>query len=128
MINLLLVGAGGAAGAMARYLTGLGYGRLFGPSQPYLATAFINVLGSLLMGVLVATLALKVSEAGVRLRLLLAVGVLGGFTTFSSFSLEAVLMMERRAYGAVAGYIIGSVLFSILGLMFGLMLVRKAFA
>jgi CrcB protein len=128
MINLLLVGVGGATGAMARYLTGLGYGRFVGPSQPYLATAFINVLGSFLMGVLVATLALKVSEAGMRWRLLLAVGVLGGFTTFSSFSLEAVMMLERKAYGAMVGYVFGSVVFSILGLMLGLMVVRKAFA
>ncbi|HTK35150.1 MAG TPA: fluoride efflux transporter CrcB [Caulobacteraceae bacterium] len=128
MINLLLVGVGGATGAMARYLTGVGYGRLFGPGQPYLATAFINVLGSLLMGVLVGVLALKVSEAGMRWRLLLAVGVLGGFTTFSSFSLEAVLMLERRAYGAMAAYILGSVVFSILGLMLGLLAVRKVFS
>lgn len=128
MMNLVFVGAGGAAGAMARYLTGLGYGRLFGPSQPYLATLVVNVTGGLLMGLLVGTLALKVSEGGERWRLLLGVGVLGGFTTFSAFALEAVAMLERRAYGAFAGYVTGSVAFSLLALMLGLWIARRMFA
>ena len=128
MMQIVLVGAGGAAGAVARYLTGVGYGRLFGPAQPYLATLIVNVAGGLLMGLLVGLLALKVSEGGERWRLLLGVGVLGGFTTFSSFALEAVSMMERRAYGAMAGYIVGSVTLSILALMLGLVIARRAFA
>ena len=128
MIKLLLVGAGGASGAIARYLTGLAYMRLFGSSRPYLATAFINVTGGLLMGLLVGLLALKVAEGGERWRLLLGVGVLGGYTTFSSFSLEAVMLMERREYGAMSVYVIGSVLLSLLSLMFGLFVARRAFA
>ena len=128
MIKLLLVGAGGASGAIARYLAGLAYMRLFGPSRPYLATAFINVTGGLLMGLLVGLLALKVAEGGERWRLLLGVGVLGGYTTFSTFSLEAVMLMERREYGAMSAYVIGSVLLSILALMFGLFLARRVFA
>ena len=128
MINLLLVGLGGATGALARYLTGVGYGRLFGPNQPYLATAFINVLGGLLMGLLVGLLALRVTEHGMRLRLLLGVGVLGGFTTFSSFSLETVSMIERRAYGVAATYVVGSAVFSILAVMLGMAVARKVFA
>jgi CrcB protein len=127
MINLLLVGAGGATGAIARYLTGVAYGRLFGLERPYLATAFINVLGGLLMGLLVGLLATRLSEHGMRLRLLLAVGVLGGFTTFSSFSLEAVMLMERREYMTSAAYVLGSVTLSILALVVGLYVGRKAF-
>jgi CrcB protein len=128
MNNLLLVGAGGAAGAMARYLTGVAYGRTFGPNQPYLATFAVNVLGGLMMGLLIGYLAFKGGVGSERLRLLLGVGVLGGYTTFSSFSLEAMLMIERRAYGALAGYVAGSVVFSILALALGLMLARKVFS
>ena len=128
MINLLLVGLGVGAGAIARYLTGVGYGRLFGPNQPYLATLFINVLGGLLMGVLTGLLALKISEHGMRVRLLFGVGVLGGFTTFSTFSLEAVQMIERRDYGVAAAYVIGSAVLSILAVMIGLLAMRRLFA
>jgi CrcB protein len=128
MINLALVGAGGALGAMARYLTGQGYLRLFGPAHPYLATLFVNVVGGLLMGLLVGVLALRISEGGDRLRLLLGVGVLGGFTTFSAFALEAVAMLERRSYGAFFGYVTTSVVFSIAALGLGLLLVRRGFA
>jgi len=128
MINLLLVGAGGAVGAIARYLTGIGYGRLVGLNKPWLATLTVNIFGGFLMGVLVGVLALRVSEGGERLRLLLAVGVLGGYTTFSSYSLDAVMMIERKDYGGAAAYIGGSVVFSILGLMSGLALARKVLA
>ena len=128
MIKLLLVGAGGASGAMARYRVGIGYMRLFGPSRPYVATAIINVTGGLLMGLLVGLLALKLSEGGDRWRLLLGVGVLGGYTTFSSFALEAVMLMERREYGAMSAYILGSVTLSILAVMLGLAVVRRVFA
>jgi len=128
MINLLLVGAGGAVGAMARYLTGVGYGRLLGFGRPWLATLTVNILGGVLMGLLVGLLALRISEGGERLRLLLAVGVLGGFTTFSSYALDAVAMIERKAYAAAAAYVVGSVVFAILGLMAGLLVARKAFA
>jgi CrcB protein len=128
MINLLLVGLGGGAGAMARYLTGVGYGRLFGPARPWLATAFINISGGLLMGILTGLLALKISEHGMRARLLLGVGVLGGYTTFSTFSLEAVLMIERRQYGLALAYVVGSAMLSILAVVAGLALMRRLFA
>lgn len=127
MINLALVGAGGALGAMARYLAGQTFLRLFGPAQPYLATLIVNVTGGLLMGLLVGLLALKLNDAE-RWRLLLGVGVLGGFTTFSAFALEAVGMLERRAYGAMAAYVTGSVVLSILALMLGLILARRVFS
>jgi len=127
MMNLALVGAGGAVGAMARYLTGQTFVRIFGPGQPYLATLIVNVSGGLLMGLLVGLLAFRVDDAE-RWRLLLAVGVLGGFTTFSAFALEAVAMLERRAYGAMAAYVTGSVVLSILALMLGLVLARRVFS
>jgi len=123
MINLVLVGAGGAAGAVARYLTGALWMRAAGPGQPYIATLICNVVGGLLMGLLVGALA-KVGGSE-RARLLLAVGVLGGYTTFSSFTLEAVMMLERRAYGTFAAYVVGSVVLCLVALIAGLMLMRK---
>lgn len=79
------------------------------------------------MGFLAGWLALKVS-GGENLRLFLGVGLLGGFTTFSAFSLDAVLMYERKLYGLMMGYIGGSVVLSITALMMGLMIARKVFA
>ncbi len=124
-MNILIVFAGGGFGAVCRYLFGTGFVRLFGPSQPYLATFLINVLGSLLMGLLIGVLA---RSAGVsdRWRLLLGVGVLGGFTTFSSYSLEAVMMIERKAYALAGAYMVGSVVLGVLGLMAGLTVMRRA--
>jgi CrcB protein len=127
-MNLLAVFLGGGVGAVLRYLMGVGYIRLAGPSQPYMATAIINVLGGLAMGALVAWLALRGSANAERWRLLLGVGVLGGFTTFSSFSLETVSMLQRKAYGVAACYVAGSVVLSILALMLGLVLARRALA
>jgi len=79
------------------------------------------------MGVLVAWLAGRASGDS-AMRLFLGVGLLGGFTTFSAFSLDAVLMLEKKAYGPFMAYVGGSVALSILALMFGLMLARKIFA
>ncbi len=131
MINLLLVFFGGGTGAICRYLGGVGFVRLFGPRYGYLATLSINVLGGLLMGLLVGGLAFAATRGvaiGDRTRLLLGVGVLGGFTTFSSFSLEAVLLIERKTYAVAAAYVVGSVVLSLLAVMVGLMLMRKAMA
>ena len=89
-----------------------------------MATAIINVTGSLIMGLLIGYLA-RLSGVSDRWRLLLGVGVLGGYTTFSSFSLEAVMMMERKAYGVAAAYIAGSALLGVLGLVLGLSLMRR---
>jgi CrcB protein len=118
----LAVAAGGALGAVARHLTGLAALRLFGPHFPW-GTLTVNVLGSFLMGILVGVLALR-GEASPLLRAFLAVGVLGGFTTFSSFSLDAVTLIERRAYLAALGYVLASLLLSIGALFGGLRLVR----
>jgi CrcB protein len=127
MINLALVGAGGAAGAIARYLTNIGVSRIV-PDQAYWATLTVNIVGGLLMGLLVGLLALKVSEGADRWRLLLGVGVLGGFTTFSAFSLDAVHMLQRRSYGEFLLYVSASVALSILALMLGLLIARRVFA
>ena len=124
-MNIVLVFFGGGLGAVLRYLVGVGWLRLSGPSQPYLATAIINVTGSLLMGLLIGALARTTGGGNERWRLLCGVGVLGGYTTFSSFSLEAVMMIERKAYGVAAAYICGSVVFGVLGLILGLMIMRR---
>ena len=128
MMQIALVGAGGAVGSIARYLTGIGVGRLFPSSPTWTGTFLVNVLGGLLMGLLVGTLALKVSEGGERWRLLFGVGVLGGFTTFSTFSLDAVGLLQRRDEMSLAVYVAGSVMLSIFALMLGLFIARKVFS
>jgi len=123
MVELLLVAAGGAFGSVMRLLAGRGFVRAFGPQHPWGATFLVNVVGGLLMGLLIGVLAR--TGGSDKVRLLLGVGMLGGFTTFSSFALEAVMMIERKAYALAAGYIAGSAALSILGLMAGLLLIRK---
>ncbi len=127
MDKVLLVALGGATGAVARYGLGVQALRLFGSGWPY-GTFIANLLGGLLMGLLAGILAFKGEADQEKLRLLLGVGVLGGFTTFSAFSLETALMIERRAYGTAAGYAGASVLLSITALFVGLIVARRVFA
>lgn len=127
MDKVLLVAVGGAAGAVARYALGVQAMRLWGSAWPY-GTFLANILGGLLMGLLVGFLAQRGGADQERLRLLLGVGVLGGFTTFSAFSLETALMIERRTYGQAFGYATASVVLSVTALFLGLILARKAFA
>ena len=127
MDKLLLVAAGGAIGAVARYLTGTWTLRLVGAGWPW-GTLAVNVLGGLAMGVLVGVLALRGGAEQERWRLLLGVGVLGGFTTFSAFSLEVALMIERREWLSAFAYSTLSVVASVAALFAGLMLVRKLVA
>ena len=124
MNGLLYVALGGALGASGRHLLGGLALRMFGPGYPY-GTLVANLLGGLLMGLLVGWLMVKGGSE--TLRLFLAVGVLGGFTTFSAFSLDTMRMIETRAYGAALGYISASVVFSILALFIGLIIARKVF-
>ncbi|MCR5875395.1 fluoride efflux transporter CrcB [Phenylobacterium sp. J426] len=126
MQALLLVGAGGAAGAVARYLLGAQTLRLFGSAWPA-GTLAANVLGGFLMGMLAGVLAYR-GPGGETWRLLLGVGVLGGFTTFSAYSLEVALMIERRAFGQAFAYGLGSCVLSVAALFAGLMLARRVFA
>ena len=125
MSSLLYVAFGGAIGASLRYVLGLAALRSLGPDYPY-GTMAANVLGGFLMGVLAGWLAFKVS-GGENLKLFLGVGLLGGFTTFSAFSLDAMNMLEKKAYSHFIGYTVGSVVLSIGALMIGLMIARKVF-
>lgn len=127
MDKVLLVAVGGAAGAVARYGLGIQALRWFGPGWPH-GTFIANIAGGLLMGLLAGVLAFKGEADQEKLRLLLGVGVLGGFTTFSAFSLETALMIERRAYGPAAGYALASVVLSVAALFVGLVLARRVFA
>lgn len=108
-MNILLIGLGGAIGAMLRYLGAGMVGRWLGPGFPW-GTAFVNVLGSFIMGV-VAVMLIERSGASPRLAGFLMTGVLGGFTTFSAFSLDAMRLIEAGRMGAAAGYVFGSVVF-----------------
>ncbi len=127
MTRFLIVAAGGGLGAVARYGVGVWAQRLFPTSQWPWATLTVNVVGGLLMGLLAGWLALRGGVQGESLRLFAAVGVLGGFTTFSAFSLEAALMIERRQLAMAGVYVSASVVLSIAALFIGLMVARRAF-
>jgi len=126
MERWLLVFLGGGAGAIARYGLGVVLSRPQG-HWPW-STFAANVAGGLLMGVLVSVLAHKGGADQDRWRLLLGVGVLGGFTTFSAFSLETALMIERKAFGQAAAYTVASVVLSVAALFAGMLLARRVFA
>jgi CrcB protein len=127
MGNVLLVALGGGVGAVARYGLGVWAVRIFGHFWP-VGTLAANVIGGALMGLLVGFLAHRGGEEQESLRLLLGVGLLGGFTTFSAFSLETVLMIQQRDWGQAAVYVAASVGLSIAALMAGAMLARRLFA
>jgi len=119
---LVFIAAGGALGAMARYLAISGVGALVGMAFPY-GTIVVNILGSFILGALVEVMALVWSPSQ-EIRALMVVGVLGAFTTFSTFSLDVILQIERGHLVAAALYILSSVTFSVLGLFAGLRLMR----
>ncbi|HYD98422.1 MAG TPA: CrcB family protein [Alphaproteobacteria bacterium] len=119
MSALLAVALGGAIGAAGRHLCVLWFG---GAGFPW-AVLGVNVAGSFAMGVLAALLARLAAPAG--LQLFLATGILGGFTTFSAFSLDAVRMLELGELLPASGYILGSVALSIAALYLGLQAVRS---
>ncbi|NJC34704.1 CrcB protein [Sphingomonas jejuensis] len=123
MQPLFLVAAGGAIGAAARYGVGTAALRLFGPGFPW-GTLAVNLAGGLAMGLVAG--AIPADARGTALRLFLAVGVLGGFTTFSAFSLEVVAMLERGAIGPALAYVGASVLGAVVLLWIGLHAVRVA--
>lgn len=123
MQAILLVGAGGALGALARYGAGIVFARAGWIAFPW-STLMVNILGSFLMGMLAGLLASLTPSWAEEARLFLAVGLLGGFTTFSAFSLDAMLLIERGDILPAAGYILASVAISILALAAGLFLVR----
>jgi len=122
MTQILLVMAGGAIGSAGRWLTGRGMTAAFGADYPY-GTLAANLIGGLAMGLVVAVLA-RVDGATDNLRLFFATGVLGGFTTFSTFSLDTVTMLQRGDLGVALGYALVSVIGSVCALFAGLYLVR----
>lgn len=119
------VAIGGAAGAVMRHLMGLGIVRVLGHTPFPYAVLLVNVIGSFLMGVFVVAAA---QRGLAHLAPLVITGLLGGFTTFSAFSLEAVNLYEHGTPGAAALYVLASVGLSILGLMAGLWLARVTLA
>lgn len=123
----LLVALGGAFGSWLRFLVGRAWVAAIGPIRasdfPW-GTLTVNILGSLLMGMLVGWLA-RFGSHGEGTRLLLAIGVLGGFTTFSSFSLDIVSLTERGQLGVAAFYTALSVVAGVVSLFLGLSIMRN---
>ncbi|CAO3407323.1 fluoride efflux transporter CrcB [Azospirillum largimobile] len=122
-MSLLAVAVGGAAGSVARYLMLLAVMQWAGTRFP-VGTIIVNVIGCTVMGVLSELAALAWSPSP-ELRALLLVGVLGGFTTFSSFTLDIGVLVARDEFAAAAGYFLASTLFSVVGFFAGLWAVRS---
>lgn len=122
----LLVAAGGALGALARYLVTAGATAWLGSGFPW-GTLIVNVAGSFLLGVLVGLLSAAWTPPG-DMRLFLATGFLGAFTTFSAFSLDVVSTFERGLNSLALLYVVASVVFSVLALLAGLRLMRLVLA
>lgn len=125
MTSFLTVAFGGAIGASARHGLGMLTLRMFGPGFP-IGTLLANIFGGLLMGILMGWLLREMPSNANSIRLFAGVGVLGGFTTFSAFSLDAMRMLETKAYGLFIGYVGASVILSIAAVALGLFLMRAA--
>jgi fluoride exporter len=121
--SYFLVFFGGGLGATLRHLVNLICARCIGTAFPW-GTFIINITGSAVMGLIAGYLALK-GEASQPWRLFLMTGILGGYTTFSAFSLDTALLYERGELGLAALYVVGSVVLSIAGLFAGLAVVRQ---
>jgi fluoride exporter len=125
MQAIILVFVGAGLGGVFRHVVNILAARWFGNDFP-LGTLFINVTGSLLMGLLVGWLAFKATANWSQpLRLFVATGVLGGYTTFSTFSLETILLIERQQIAMAALYVVASLLFGFLGLWGAMLAVRS---
>ena len=116
------IAAGGAVGALARHFLNSGVAHFMGTSFPW-GIFVANILGSFLMGVMISTFA-HLGNPSQALRAFLTIGMLGAFTTFSTFSLDSVTLIERGSYGPAAFYIIGSVALALAGLVAGMALMR----
>ena len=123
MTHFLIIFLGGGLGAGMRHLTGLAAMRLMGPGYPW-GTLIVNIAGSLAMGILIALLGRKLQVTN-EVRLFIATGFLGGFTTFSAFSLDVAVMWERGTVVIAGIYILASVILSLLAVFAGLWLVRS---
>ena len=122
MYHLALVAVGGALGAGIRHLVNLGSLRLVGPNFPW-GTLAINIVGSFAMGLFIALMGRRFGGSN-ELRLFIATGVLGGFTTFSAFSLDFATLWERGTTLPALGYALASVIGAIIALFLGLWLAR----
>ena len=124
--NVLLVALGGALGSVLRYGLGLLGARLLGAGFPH-GTLFVNLTGSFAMGLLVEVLARRYAGSDAAVRLFLATGVLGGYTTFSTFSLDVASLAQRGDLLLAALYLSASVVLGIAALFAGLALGRHLF-
>lgn len=125
MLNIFLVALGGALGSVARYFVSVWSVRLAGPSFPW-GTLTVNIVGAFLIGLMVETIARRF-DASAEMRLFLVTGILGGFTTWSSFTLDAVALFERGDLGLSALYLGGSLVVSFAAVFAGLALGRALF-
>lgn len=123
MYSFLLVGAGGAIGAMARFGFASFVGRLWPMGFP-LATLLINMIGSVAMGIFIGLMARFLPPWQEDARLFIAVGIFGGFTTFSTFSLDTVALIERGELLQAGFYVLLSVVLCLIGLYLGLLVTR----
>ncbi len=123
MYHLLLVALGGALGSGFRHLTNLAALRLLGPAFPW-GTLTVNVVGGFLMGLFVELLARRFGGSA-ELRLFVATGILGGYTTFSAFSLDFAVLYERGALVQAFGYVAMSVVLAIAALFFGMWVAKS---
>ncbi len=125
MNGIIYVALGGAFGASGRHLVGQWALRNLDSGFPW-GTFIVNVVGSLFMGVLIGWLMTK--QGGQNLKLFLATGFLGGFTTFSAFSLDAINLLERKTIGPFIFYVGGSIIIAVIALALGLWIARKVVA
>lgn|SRR5690606_2276908 len=125
MLHMFIVALGGAAGSVCRYLVGQWSLRLFGPAFPW-GTLIVNVAGSFAIGLLVELVARRLN-ASTEMRLLIVTGFLGGFTTFSAFSLDVISLVERSTTLVGVTYVIASVAVSLAAVFAGLALGRSMF-
>jgi CrcB protein len=121
-MNYVLVFIGGGLGSSLRHTINVVCAKCIGTAFPY-GTFIINITGSTVMGLVAGYFAFR-GDAPQSWRLFLMTGILGGYTTFSAYSLDAALLYERGEIGLAAFYVVGSVVFSILGLFAGLALMR----
>lgn len=122
MLNLVLVAVGGAFGSVCRYLVGVWATRWFGPSFPW-GTLAVNVVGSFVIGLMVEVIARRFN-ASAEMRVFIVTGIIGGFTTWSSFTLDTMVLLERGAGAAAFAYLVGSLVISFAAVFAGLALGR----
>jgi len=122
--TLLFVAIGGGIGSVARYLAAVLAANIIGPRLPW-GTLAVNIIGGIVMGFITGAFEGRTHDPDIRI--FLTTGILGGFTTFSAFSLDAVRLMQSENLAIAGGYIIASVALAISGVIFGLAAARFLF-